>query len=96
MLLKSIHKIDKSELDQISFNKQEVLSNESDKSIRRHNLDRSLVLGNVHKRQVLIQFENILGMPLEVETTIWAVTQNHIMLKGGKTIPIRCIFNIIV
>ncbi|MEM9298696.1 MAG: hypothetical protein AAGA64_09925 [Bacteroidota bacterium] len=96
MLLKSIHKIDKSELDQISFNKQEVLSDESDKNIRRHNLDRSLVLGNVHKRQVLIQFKNTLGMPLEVETTIWAVTQNHIMLKGGKTLPVRCITNVIV
>lgn len=96
MLLKTIHKIDKSELGNISFKKEEVLNNLTDKAVRKHNLERALVLGNVHKRSVLIQFENILELPLETEGTIWAVTQNHIMLKGGHTIPIKSIFNVIV
>ncbi|MEM8566480.1 MAG: hypothetical protein AAGF85_08455 [Bacteroidota bacterium] len=96
MLTTSIHRIDKSELVNITFKKEEVLLNETDRELRNHNLYRGLSLGNIHKRHVIIQFENTLGMPIEVETTIWAVTQNHIMLKGGKTIPIRCIFNVVV
>ncbi|MEM9857686.1 MAG: hypothetical protein AAF843_10030 [Bacteroidota bacterium] len=96
MLIKSIHRIDKAELENVTFKKDEVLSNDSDKIVRKSNLMRGLALGNLHKRHVVIQFENIFDMQLEVETTIWAVTQNHIMLKGGKIIPIRCIFNVVL
>ena len=96
MLIKSAHRIDKSELINVTFKKEEVLKTDYDKEIRNHNLFRGLSLGNIHKRHVTIQFENIVGLLLEVETTIWAVTQKHIMLKGGRTIPIRCINNVIV
>ena len=32
----------------------------------------------------------------EVRTTIWAATDNHIVLKGGATLPICCIKEVIL
>ncbi len=96
MQVKTITKVDKSEIAHFSFQKNEVLSGPPDRAIRLHNLNRALRLGNGYKRSVLIQFETVAGEPMETEATIWAVTEKYIMLKGGAVIPIRAILNVVL
>ena len=92
----AITKVDKSFVGHIYFSEHDVLTGHVDKVLRLHNLDRALKLGNLYKRKVKIIFQNSLSHVLETEATIWAVTENYIMLKGGKIIPIRSIMDVIV
>ena len=96
MQLKTITKVDKSKIKDLSFRKGEILSDPADQTIRSYNLDRALRLGNVYKGRVQVQFETVDFKPMETEATIWAVTEKYIMLKGGAVIPIRAIFNVVL
>jgi predicted alternative tryptophan synthase beta-subunit len=72
------------------FSKSEVLSDRYAIAQRRSKLERAVLLGNVHKVKCKIFFETQEGAKA-IETTIWAVTDNYIIIKGGTAIPIRCI-----
>ena len=96
MQLKTITKVDKSRIKDLSFRKEEILSDPADQAIRAYNLDRALRLGNVYKGWVSVQFETVNFEPMEAEATILAVTEKYIMLKGGPVIPIRAIFNVVL
>ena len=95
MQVKTITKVDKSQIADLSFRKEEILDI-ADQAIRSHNLSRALRLGNAYKRSVLVQFETVDYEPMETEATIWTVTEKYIMLKGGAVIPIRAIFNVVL
>jgi hypothetical protein len=49
-----------------------------------------MLLGNSYRQKVKIIFESDEGTQL-VETTIWATTENNVVLKGGTSIPISSI-----
>jgi hypothetical protein len=50
-------------------------------------------LGNEFKGKTVITFETTKG-PRAVETTIWSVTDNHLMLKGGVDIPLSSVIDL--
>ena len=56
-------------------------------------LQYSCRLGNEFKGKTMVTFESTKG-PLAVETTIWAVTDNHLTLKGGLVIPLSSVIDI--
>ncbi|MEL7003912.1 MAG: hypothetical protein AAFN93_14440 [Bacteroidota bacterium] len=87
-------KIDKSLVGDIAYSRNDMIGDVVAQSIRRNNLDRALIMGNVYKRKVVIKFANRYGQRLSTEATVWAVTENHVMLKGGKIIPIRSIYEV--
>jgi hypothetical protein len=72
----------------------EVLKNKDDISRRRKSLDRAMILGNVEKSKVRIIFEDEAHMQM-VETTIWGVTEERVILKGGVVIPMQRIHEVI-
>ncbi|MCK6640245.1 MAG: hypothetical protein L6Q81_09165 [Bacteroidia bacterium] len=90
----NIQKIEKETISEMSFPKEDVLSNADERRQRRNELDRALILGNVDHSKVKIIFSDMTGMK-QVETTIWAVTEERIILKSGMVIPIRRIHQII-
>lgn len=90
----NIQKIEKEIISEMSFPKEDVLSNADERRQRRNELDRALILGNVDHSKVKIIFSDMTGMK-QVETTIWAVTEERIILKSGMVIPIRRIHQII-
>lgn len=90
----NIQKIEKETISEMSFPKEDVLSNADERRQRRNELDRALILGNVDHSKVKIIFSDMKGMK-QVETTIWAVTEERIILKSGMVIPIRRIHQII-
>lgn len=88
------HLLAKEELVNIHFIKDEVLSDEEAIRQRRQDLHRAMILGNAYRYKVKINFETDHGMN-SVETTVWHTTDTDVALKGGTTIPVRCIRSVI-
>lgn len=57
-------------------------------------VDRAVALGNGAKSKVKILFQTKDGIRL-VHTTVWAATEDYIILKGGRSIPMDAILDII-
>jgi hypothetical protein len=96
MRVESPIKIDKKQLAYYPFNKKEVLSNETERVLRRIDLERALQLGNLYKGSVIIYFKNSLNETLMVNATVWALTSKFVELKGGITIPISSVVKVLV
>ncbi len=90
----SLINIEKEQVRELRFPAGEVLHNEEERHRRQSELDRALVLGNVDHNKVRIIFSDSEGLK-EVQTTIWAVTDERIILKSGMVIPIRRIVEVI-
>ena len=84
----------KEQLAHVHFYKQEVLNDASAIKQRLHDLHRAMILGNAYRYKVKIVFETEAGVNC-VETTVWHTTDTDVALKGGATIPVRCIRSVI-
>ena len=71
----------------LDFSKTEVLRDAARKSMRKIDLNRALKLGNLLKNKVNIYFKDIEEHLMRVNTTIWAVTEDAVILKQGIVIP---------
>lgn len=83
----------KENISQLTFPKSDVLIDETERKERQKRVERAMTLGNTRKSKVRIVFEDIEGVKT-VETTIWGVTDNNIILKKTTIIPIRRIHEI--
>ncbi|GAB4149632.1 MAG: hypothetical protein Fur0041_22700 [Bacteroidia bacterium] len=86
--------IEKEQVAALRFPNGDVLTDNEEKNRRKSELERAMVLGNMDHNKVKIIFSDETG-PKMIETTIWAVTQERIVLKSGMVIPIRRIHEII-
>lgn len=83
----------KENISQLIFPKNDVLIDEFKIIERQKRVERAMTLGNTRKSKVRIVFEDVEGIKT-VETTIWGVTDNNIILKKTTVIPIRRIHEI--
>lgn len=83
--------IPKESLKNFSFFKEDVLKNDESKKIRASKLERAVKLGNAYKGKVKIFFRTIDSLSRAVETTVWSVADDYIMLKGEIFLPIRAV-----
>jgi len=72
----------------LHFPKEDVLKSAEERRLREVKLNYATALGNTHHSKVAIIFEDIHGLK-RIETTIWATTEESIVLKRGVTIPIH-------
>jgi hypothetical protein len=79
--------IDKESISKLRFPLKEVLNSAIEIGQRMADLHRGLLLGNRHKGKVKIVFEDGESVR-QVETTIWALTDNRVILKQGLGIPL--------
>lgn len=86
-------RVEKENIDQLQFPSQDVLVTAKDQKERRLMLHRATSLGNLQRHKVLIRFEDSEGLK-EVYTTIWAITDNKVLLKAGRLIPVHRIRSI--
>jgi hypothetical protein len=86
--------IAKEQVHELRYPAGDVLKSREDIQNRRMQLERALVLGNLEKYKVKIIFEDEGGMKL-VETTVWSVTDDRVILKGNVGIPLRRILQVI-
>lgn len=75
------------------FDKQEKLSSPLEQKDREDKIFRAMVMGNTYKKKALITFEAQDGVK-QVKTTVWAMTNENVILKNGITIPQCNILNI--
>lgn len=86
--------IDKEEIASLHFPKVDVLEDNEGIAARRNDLDRALSLGNLEHLKIKIYFEDDTSKKL-VETTIWGVTEERVILKQGAVIPVKRIHKIV-
>ena len=85
--------ISKEDLPSYEIAKGDALSNPSASADRRNDLERAMKLGNNEHQKVKIIFESTEGT-MAVETTVWEVTQNYVILKSNMALPIRCVHRV--
>ena len=59
--------------------------------LRESELQRALLLGNLEHSKIKIYFEDTDSKKM-VETTVWGLTDNRVILKKGIGIPINRIY----
>ena len=80
--------IAKEDIETLSFPHDDVLEDQEEINQRNSELNRALSLGNLEHSKIKIFFQDDKSKKM-VETTIWAVTDNSIILKKGINIPIN-------
>lgn len=77
------------------FNKNsDVLEDTEAKKKRMWDLNRASILGNGYRGKVEITFKTAEGELKRVDTTVWAVDDKYMTLKGGCFIPISSIVSV--
>lgn len=89
------HYIEKDQIQSLKFSTNEVLSNDDELLSREQDLLRAMKLGNTVKQKVKIFFKDKESNKY-IETTVWHANSNHIVLKGGITIPVRSIYKVVI
>ena len=83
--------IEKEAIADLHFPKKDVLEEREDIARRKQELERALSLGNLEHSKIKIFFEDDASKKM-VETTIWGVTEERVILKQGVVIPIQRIY----
>ncbi|WP_298222956.1 hypothetical protein [Flavobacterium sp.] len=83
--------IAKEKIHALKFPNHEVLEDKDAIFQRNIDLNRAQSLGNLEHSKIKIFFEDNQSKKM-VETTVWAVTDNLVVLKQGVGIPIHRIF----
>ncbi|TBX66583.1 hypothetical protein EZL74_10395 [Flavobacterium silvisoli] len=83
--------IDKEKIQLLSFPSSDVLESREEIQQRFFDLNRALALGNLEHSKIKIYFEDNQSKKV-VETTVWAVTDQRVILKQGHSIPINRIY----
>jgi hypothetical protein len=89
--MKKFETVEKEYIRSLRFPKNDVLEDREAITMRNSDLNRALALGNLEHGKTKIFFEDNQSTKM-VETTIWAVTDNQIILKQGIRIPINRIY----
>jgi hypothetical protein len=92
--MKTIERIEKEDIKNLKFNKKEVLLTDIEIKKRWNDLFRAQALGNLLQSKVQINFKTADEKTYVVNTTIWAVGQEFITLKGGIHIPINAVLEV--
>lgn len=86
--------IPKEAISLLHFLKEEVLTNPTDIRLRNQDLNRAMTLGNLEHGKVKIHFLDAQHNFYQVETTVWAVTEDYLCLKGDLQIPTCAVLRI--
>ncbi|MDP2042860.1 MAG: hypothetical protein Q8S14_01380 [Algoriphagus sp.] len=92
--MKTILTIEKENISNLSFSKAEVIPDPDGQKKRMADLYRSQTLGNLLHTKVKITFEAADQQIYMVDTTVWAVGNSFVSLKGGVFLPIRSILQV--
>lgn len=92
-MAKEIIRIEKEDIKNLSFPKEEVLKTKEAQNSRAIILKRALSLGNLEHVKVEIIFQDSTGVK-RVETTIWGLTTTGVILKESTVIPLNRILEV--
>ncbi len=87
-------KVNKEEISGFQFVSFDVLDNAEQRMQRKFNLEEAMKVSNTDKAKSIVYFMTDGGIRF-VETTIWAVTDEQVVFKGGASIPVNCVLKVI-
>lgn len=90
-MIQQFQTIEKESISSLQFPKTDVLEDSNSQKQRKADLQRALVLGNLEHSKIKIYFEDSDSKKV-VETTVWGLTDNSVILKKGVGIPINRIY----
>ncbi|HLV52236.1 MAG TPA: hypothetical protein VKY44_09825 [Flavobacterium sp.] len=85
--------IEKEDIEGLIFPTNDVLTDVQEIANRKRELEKAMAIGNTDHTKIAIFFEDDKDLWV-TNTTVWAVTPEHIVLKKGVTIPINRIYRI--
>jgi hypothetical protein len=85
--------IEKESVTDLNFPQAPVLKREEDIKLLKRQLERANALGNLEHHKVKIYFEDDTSKKV-LNTTIWGITDNSILLKKNMILPIRRIIKL--
>ncbi|MCU0432591.1 MAG: hypothetical protein MUC87_03955 [Bacteroidia bacterium] len=85
--------ISKEQLSELHFPKYDVLTDEQHRAERMRLIGNAVLASNLYKVKANIKFVCHQGTR-SVVTTIWHCTDKHVVLKGGRVIPVHAIVNV--
>lgn len=85
--------INKEDVPNYHFVSYDVLDSEDDRKERSEALQKAMILGNSEHVKIKLFFMTHEGLK-EVETTVWAATDQSVVLKGAVSVPIHAISKI--
>lgn len=91
---KKVKLVQKEDLVDFKFAKMDVLVDEAKRRLRSIYMKKAELLGNGYKGKVKLLFLSENQEIYAVETTIWAVNEEYISLKGGVNIPTKSVCEI--
>ncbi|MFI5171734.1 MAG: hypothetical protein ACHQFW_05050 [Chitinophagales bacterium] len=91
----TITKIEKEFIPGLSLHYHEVLDLPEQVLYRKLLLQKAMILGNTHHTKVKLVFSSDQGI-FQVETTVWAATDDFVLLKGGVYLPVGSIMDVII
>lgn len=91
--MSTITRIQKEDLGSVSFSAENTHSKKETQTDLVRRLKEATSLGNLERGKVHIRFLTTTGI-CEVHTTIWHADDEHIVLKGGTSIPVRSIVDV--
>lgn len=94
-VIHTIPLVQKEKVDSLRFPRSEVLSDPHLIGQRARNLHYATSLGNLDHHKVQIVFEDAHGIK-RVNTTIWAVTNERVILKNNRVIPVHRIHEVVM
>lgn len=86
--------IEKEDIAKLHFPAEDVLTDKHEIFQRKQDLEKAMAMGNTDHVKIEIFFEDDKNQ-LVTNTTVWAVTPEHLVLKKGVTIPVNRIYRII-
>lgn len=89
--MESVVTVPKEVIGQFTFAPQEVLADPWLIEQRKWALRKALSLGNLYRHKVTITYHLCDRTVQRVITTVWAVTDRYVTLKGGRIIPVHAI-----
>jgi len=91
----TITTIEKENIPWLEFFNREELFHPNQIEHRRYLLHHAMLIGNTDHTKVKIIFESKQGI-FQVETTVWATTDDFVLLKGGVYLPMKCIMEVVM
>ncbi|MEI6507864.1 MAG: hypothetical protein WCO54_05220 [Bacteroidota bacterium] len=90
-----ISSVMKEDTNDFYFVTEDVLVSAEQKTQRKSELHKALILGNSEKSKSKIVFATNEGLK-KVETTVWAIDDSEVVLKSGAFIPIHAICHVAI
>lgn len=92
--MKNIEHIAQAQLSELHFAKTDVLHDRLQQSMRSYNLQRAMQLCCIEHETVNLVFTTDQGLSVQLETLVWAVSDDFVLLQGGWFLPVKAISKI--